>query len=446
MLHAPFSKSVVRLFFAGLTTLMLCSLPAVEGFAEKPSGKIVVWGWKNAIGDVIVDTGILDQFKAEYPDIEVEIVYMGTGDVYTQLPLALTAGTGAGDVVLVENSHMGGFVHMGEGAGLLDLTDKVAPYIDRVNDYKWLDCELDGKYYCMPWDSGPVVTYYRRDIFEAAGLPSEPEKVDELVATWDGYFTTCQTIKEKTGDNCFSHNKANNNARFLEIALWEQGLGYYDIESGDLTVSSEANVKTLEMLGRFWDADLTSDTQPWTDPWYAELGQSAEGAPIASIIEASWMEGLLKGWIAPGTAGKWGVAKMPSMTKDGLRAANDGGSGFIIPSQTQNPEAAWAFVEFMMGREDIQAKMFAASGLIPSLETTYDDPIFQEGDDFLAGQVARAVYVDTVKQIPRAGIYGPDYRMMNEVVGQAVQKFATGQMSAKEALEEAEIEIEANLE
>jgi ABC-type glycerol-3-phosphate transport system substrate-binding protein len=288
--------------------------------------------------------------------------------------------------------------------------------------------------------------YYRRDVFEAAGLPSEPEKVSELVATWDDYFNTCQTIKEKTGDYCFSHNKANNNARLFEIALWEQGLGYYNVDTGELTVSSDENVKTLEMLGRFWDADLTSDTQAWTDPWYAELGQTDEGKPVATIIEASWMEGLLKGWIAPGTAGKWGVAEMPSMTPDGLRTANDGGSGFIIPSQTQNPEAAWAFVEFILGRKESQVKMFAASGLIPSLETTYDDPIFQEGDPFLAGQVARAIYVEKVKQIPRAGIYGPDYRMMNEVAFQGIQKYATGEMEARQALKEAEEEIRANLE
>ncbi len=444
MFKVSFSSTFSRTAFTMIVVIALTSIIAGEVIA-RPSGKIVVWGWQSAIGDVIVNTGILDEFKAEYPDVEVEIVYMASGDVYTQLPLALTAGTGTGDVVLVENSHLGGFVHMGEGAGLLDLTEKVQPYLEIMNDYKWLDYELNGKYYCLPWDSGPVVMYYRRDIFEAAGLPSEPEKVDELVATWDGYFDACNTIKEQTGAYCFSHNKANNNARLLEIALWEQGLGYYDIETGDLTISSEANVKTLEMLGRFWNADVTSDTQPWTDPWYAELGQAEEGKPVASIVEASWMEGLLKGWIAPGTAGKWGVTAMPGMP-GGVRAANDGGSGFIIPAQTNNPEAAWAFVEFTLGRKESQVKMFAASGLIPSLETTYDDPVFKEGDPFLADQVARAIYVDKVKQIPRAGIYGPNYRMMNEVVMQAVQKYALGQMSAEQALKEAEEEIRANLD
>ncbi|MGC8873643.1 MAG: extracellular solute-binding protein [Chloroflexia bacterium] len=83
--------------------------------------------------------------------MEVEIVYYALSNVYTNLPLALTAGTGAPDVCLVENSHLAEYVPRG---GLLDLTDRVQPYIDQMNDYKWADCTKDGRYSCLPWDSG----------------------------------------------------------------------------------------------------------------------------------------------------------------------------------------------------------------------------------------------------------------------------------------------------
>jgi len=36
---------------------------------------------------------------------------------------------------------------------------------------------------------------------------------------------------------------------------------------------------------------------------------------------------------------------MPSLTQDGLRAANLGGSSLAIASVSQNKEAAWKFVE-----------------------------------------------------------------------------------------------------
>jgi ABC-type glycerol-3-phosphate transport system substrate-binding protein len=415
--------------------------------AEKPAGDIVVWGWEAALNDTIEAAGVIEAFNAEFPDVNVEFLIMAPNDVYTNLPLAITAGDELPDVVLVENSRLAQFVHMGGGTALTDLTDKVGPYVDQFNAYKWTDCTMDGKYYCLPWDSGPVVMYYRRDVFDAAGLPSDPEEVTAAIATWDDYLEACQQIKEETGAFCFAHNQANNFGRLYEMTLWEQGLGYYDLESGEVTVDSPENIATLETLGEFWDAELVSDNLEWTDPWYAELGTvPLEEQPIATIIEASWMEVFMKDWIAPGTAGLWGVAEMPSVTAGGVRASNDGGSTFVIPAEAPNPEAAWAFIEHALAKPESQLAMFETSGFIPSLETTYDDALFEAGDEFFDGQNARAIYADVVQRIPSAGIYGPNYNMMNGAVSLAIQRYAAGEVSAAEALQEAAAEIRANLE
>ncbi|MFQ5873410.1 MAG: ABC transporter substrate-binding protein [Dehalococcoidia bacterium] len=408
----------------------------------KPKGKIMLWGWTAAIRDTVEAAGIIEDFNAEYPDIEVEIEYYGPNEVYTNLPLALIAGEGAPDVCLVENSHLSEYVHLG---GLLDLTDMVQPYLDNIVEYKMYDCEKDGKYYCMPWDGGPVVMYYRRDVFEAAGLPTDPAEVSATIATWDDYLEACRTIKEETGNYCFAHNKANNYARLYEMVLWQQGLGYYDPDTGEVTVDSPENIATLERLGKFWEEDLVSDALEWTDPWYAELA-ALEKPIIATLIEASWMDIFLKSWIAPGTGGKWGVAYMPAYQKGGARASNDGGSVFVIPAQTQNPEAAWAFVEFALGRDKSVLRMFAISGFIPSLKSSYDDALFLAGDSFFAGQNVNSVYADVNAKIPRAGVYGPNYAMMNGSVSVAIQLYATGEATAEEALKEAAAEIRAGLE
>jgi ABC-type glycerol-3-phosphate transport system substrate-binding protein len=289
--------------------------------------------------------------------------------------------------------------------------------------------------------------YYRRDVFEAAGLPSDPDEVTTLISDWDEYFDACQTIVDETGAYCFAHNKANNFGRLYEIVLWEQGLGYYDLDTGEVTVSSADNVATLEMLGGFWDADLVSDNLAWTDAWYQEFGTvEVTDGPIATLVEAAWMEVFLKSWIAPGTAGLWGVAEMPSVTGDGPRASNDGGSTFVIPAKAENPEAAWAFVEFCLGKRESQLKMFEVSGFIPSLETTYDDEIFDSANDFFAGQNTFGIYADVVSRIPSAGVYGPNYDMMNSSVANAIQQYALGNLTAQQALEAAETEILSNLE
>src|SRR5215211_4531557 len=95
--------------------------------AAKPTGKVTLWMWK-AAHDTLLNSGVLDEFKKEYPDVEVEEVEYAPADVYQKLPLALQAGTGAPDISLVENSHLAQIVSLG---GLTDMTQWVTPYIDK---------------------------------------------------------------------------------------------------------------------------------------------------------------------------------------------------------------------------------------------------------------------------------------------------------------------------
>jgi lactose/L-arabinose transport system substrate-binding protein len=413
--------------------------PPAATAAPKPKGKITVWMWK-ATEDSIVKPGVVKDFNAEYPDVQVEWVTYNPADVYQKLPLALSAGTGAPDVAYVEDSHLAKFVALG---GLADLTDRVKPYIDKFNTYKWQAGEKDGKYYSVPLDSGPVVMYYRRDLFKTAGLPDDPDKLSDTIKTWDDYLAACKTIKEKTGAPCFPASKAKNSARLYEMMLWQQGLGYYN-QNGEVTVDSPENIATLEILGQFWKNDLTYDEEEWTDNWYAGFSATtleAKPKPVATFVEAAWMGVFFKTWIAPGTAGKWGVALMPTMKPGQVRAANDGGSGFVIPDQSQNKDAAWAFIEFVTARSQEQNKIFAYGDIFPALEASYDDPIYVEPDAFFGGQQTRKVYVDVVKQIPSATVYGPYYQEMNGFVATAIQKFATGAASASDALKEAAASI-----
>jgi len=406
--------------------------PAEE--APLPSGKIVAWAWEAAKGTL--EAGMVG-FNEEYPDIEVEWVVYSPADVYINLPLTLTAGEGAPDVCLVENSHLLQMVELG---GLLDITEQVQPYIESVNAYKWKECVKDGKYYAVPQDSGPVGMYYRRDVFDKAGLASDPESVEELVSTWDKYYEVAKTIKDETGLYMQANNKANNYGRLFEMLLWQRGLGYIDDE-GKVAINSPEAVETLEFLGKMTFEGLFSDELEWTEGWYAELASLDE--PVTTIIEASWMDVFLKSWIAPGTSGKWGVVRMPAWEEGGVRASNDGGSALTITEQSQNPDAAWALVEYTLLRNESQINMFIASGFTPSLETCYDSDVFRMKSDFYGGQVYGALFNEIVKEIPEANIYTAEYGEMNSLTGPEISKYFTGQQSAQEALDNAAEAIRA---
>jgi ABC-type glycerol-3-phosphate transport system substrate-binding protein len=112
----------------------------------KPTGSITVWMWKSD-WDLLVAGKILDDFNNEYPDIKVNRVDIASTDVYQKLPIAISAGTGAPDVSLIEDSALGRFVALG---GLMDLTEQTKPYKDQIIAYKWDQVTKDGKVYGMP--------------------------------------------------------------------------------------------------------------------------------------------------------------------------------------------------------------------------------------------------------------------------------------------------------
>jgi len=427
--------------------LLILSISMVAAFSEVaaaeeaplPSGKLVIWVWTP--NDLWLDAS-LEGFKEEYPDIEWEYVMYGTGDTYTNLALAITAGKGAPDICIIENTRLKSFIDMG---GLLDITEKIQPYIDNLAKNKVADCEKDGKYYGVPWEGGPVGMHYRRDVFEKAGLASDPETVADLVSTYDKYYEVAKTIKEETGSCMEQQSIANNNGRLFEMLLWQQGLGYVDDE-GKVSINSPGAVATLEFIGKMCSEGLFADTIDWTDEWYAQFsstGKPEEVAPVASHIEASWMGGCFKSWICPDTAGLWGLVPMPAWEEGGVRASSDTGDSFIIPEQCQNPEAAWALLEYALLRDQSVINCYIAGGYTPSLLSSLDSFVFKMKDPFYGNQAIGTVFNDIVPNIPEANIYITEYAEVVNLITPEIQKYLTGQQTAQEALDNAATAIRA---
>lgn len=384
-------------------------------------GEITVWGWKDPLTALkTVD----DSFGKAFPNVTIKYVQKAPADTYQGLKLAVSAGSGAPDVVLLEDSYLAQFVSLG---ALADITAQTKPYLKKMNAYKWNAATLKGRVYSMPWDSGPVAMYYRRDVFQKAGVDAGSIK------TWDDYLKAAAVIKAKTGVKMLPLSKARNDARFFETLLWQQGIGYTD-RNGAVIVDKDPRAKlALDLMTKLFKDDLTSDFESWSDPWYKTM---AEGE-IATLPMASWMGGFLKGWIAPKTVGQWGVLPLPTFSGSRARTSNDGGSHLAITDSSKNKDAAWAYIEYHLGRTESQLTMYKATDIFPSLESTYKDAIFNEPDAFFGGQKARQVFAEAVKTVPNATVYTADYPEINGLMTLELQKMATGKQSASDTLKNA---------
>ncbi|MGE5529440.1 MAG: ABC transporter substrate-binding protein [Patescibacteria group bacterium] len=410
----------------------ICSL--LVGAAEGGQVTLTCWGWKYTI-DCLKDS--LAEFNQAYPQIKVDLKIRAPQDIYQRLPKAINAGAGGPDVVVLENSHLPQVMSTG---GLLDLTAWASAYKAKYTAAQWRACLWKDRVLALPWDSGPVGLWYRRDVLEKAGYKPDPESVAALFETWQGLAAAAKEIKERLGIYIFAFSAGQNDGRLFEQILQQQGLGYFD-EQGRVILDRPEAVNALEILGGLYKEGLIQDAIPWTDAWYAGIRDGA----VASIPAAVWMGGFIKSWIAPGTAGNWGVVPLPLPAKGrGVRTSNDGGCSLAVLKQTKKAAAAWSFIQFMSARAETQVKMLRGHDSFPAFMDAYADPFFAEPDPFFGGQAYHKLFADLAPQIP-VWHFTENYAQANSLCSTEIQAYLLGRQDAKTALARAAANIRAKI-
>ena len=415
----------VAVAVAALATLLALATGATA--ARHAGTTLTIWCWTPS-DDALktADAG----FTKAHPDITLNYVQIKPQDVYQKLQLDAAAGSGFPDVSCIEDSHLAQFAKLGI---LADLTKQAAPYKKLIQPYKWTQATLNGKIYAFPWDAGPMALFYRRSVFKEAGInPS-------TIQTWSDFYKAGLKLKQKTGLPIWLQSKAQNDARFFEDLLWQQGLGYVNAKGNVVLDKNPKILATLQFLGKMWNSGILGDQAEWTDPWYASIND----AKVATLPMAVWMGTFLKSWLAPKTAGDWGVIPLPAWTKDGAHTANDGGSALAIFKTSSNFTAAWQYVQWHLGRADVQAHMYEQTDIFPSLESAWRSPYMRQADDYYGGQKQRQLFESLAKQIPVAYIYSSDYEQMDSLMSAELQKFALGKETAAQALKNAASAIRA---
>jgi multiple sugar transport system substrate-binding protein len=228
----------------------------------------------------------------------------------------------------------------------------------------------------FPWDIGPASMFYRRDVFEKAGLPSDPESVAKLLSTWEGFIETGKKVNDPA-NNVFWMDDA------IEIPyIYYAHKNYFD-ENYNVAINNPRTLELLTLAQQARNLGLDAKVTSWTEEWYSMLANGQ----IATQISGCWFGGFLKSWIDPNGAGKWGVIPIP---EDPLQ--NWGGSFLAITEQSQNKQAAWAFIEYAMANADAQNKMFVGVDYFPAFMPAWENPLYQEADFFFGGQMTRALW------------------------------------------------------
>ncbi len=375
VLHVKHTRIVCMVVLVAAAWPLLASGGSEPEAATGPA-QVSIWGWPSA--DQAFEA-VYPAFQEQFPDIEVTWeMKSGVDETRDNLTAAIAAGSGAPDISMIEINDIDKFVLFGGLVNLLQEPYNAGRYEDDFVRYKWQQATtLDGtQLVAFPWDIGPATLFYRRDVLENAGLPSDPAAVEKMVSTWEGYLETGRKVNDPDNGVWWTDNAGQ------VPYIYHSHKNLFDREL-NIAVDNPKTRKALEIAKTIRTEGLDLQSTQWSEEWYAGL---AEGR-IATVISGSWFGGFLKSWVAPEAAGEWGIVPVP---EDPLQ--NWGGSFMAITEQSKNKLAAWKFIEFVLAGSEPQNVIFEAVDYFPALKPAWGDPLYDEPDPYFGGQKTRQMW------------------------------------------------------
>ena len=278
----------------------------------------------------------------------------------------------------------------------LDLKSLAPADIDTKVDPSKVSTSYDttGKLVAIAWDSGPVVMFYRADLFKEAGI--DPNSIE----TYDDYIAAGKKFQEK-----FPNMKFFGNMYVQDDGVWRnmmvQNDTYYLNKNGEITIASPKTIEATKVLRSFADEGIMVNTVNWDGSIRAN-----KSGEVATYMSGAWWAGTIKDQM-PEMKGKWGIMPIPALNKDAARASSSGGAGLsITATDPVKQAAALEFIKYSLMNVDNQLMMYEQFSLFPSYLPAYDDPRFLKADEYF-GDNFNKILADVTKQIPNV-IYNSD--------------------------------------
>nr|WP_229904438.1 ABC transporter substrate-binding protein [Lentzea cavernae] len=347
---------------------------------------------------------LFKEYEAAHSDVKITQRKTGQGQPHHQnLFTKLGAGSGLADIEGVEEGYLSQFMSK---AGQFNDLKEIGP---KVEDDRWLKWKTeavttkDGKLMGYGTDIGPLAMCYRKDLFEKAGLPSDPEGVKALFASWDSYFAAGdQFIAKVPGVAWFDSAAQVYNAMHNQLET-----GYYD-KSDKLVVDTNAAIKAnwttvTAAVAKGQSARLGAFSNEWNTGF--KLGK------FATKTCPSWMLGVVESQAGPENKGLWAVTD--AFPNGG---GNWGGSYLTVPKQSKNAKKAAELAAWLTAPEQ-QIKAFKAKGTFPSQTKALDAPeLLEQANAYFGDVKAGALFATQAKKIKAAQYKGPADGQIQETV------------------------------
>jgi ABC-type glycerol-3-phosphate transport system substrate-binding protein len=368
---------------------------------------------------------LIKQYQASHPNITVnQRKVVRLEDYRARLDQWLAAGSGAGDVVALEEGQI--IAQKAQADKYVNLLDYGAGELkSNFLEWKWnqgLSADQQ-QLIGLGTDIGPLAMAYRTDLFKKAGLPTARDEVSKLWPTWDAYIEAGRKFKA-----------ANTGAKFFDsltnvynTILNQQGdFSYFDT-SNNLVIDTNPRVKTAwDLSTRMYAEGLSASLRTFDPAWNAGFKKDA----FATVAAPAWMLGIIQEQSGASKKGLWDVAAVPG------GGGNWGGSFLAVPTQSKHPREAADLAKFLTSPES-QAAAFKAKKTFPSSPTAQNDPAVQGLEEPYFNNAPIGQIFAQGAQALKPLYLGPKHQPVREKVDDDLRAVEQGKLSAEEGWQRA---------
>jgi multiple sugar transport system substrate-binding protein len=347
-------------------------------------GPVTIWLSNNA-EEKAWGEAMVAAWNGEHPDEQISAQEIPAGETSEEvIGAAITAGNAP---CLVFNTAPAAVPQFQKQGGLvaLDGFEDGADYVearsgDRAEQYR----SPDGNLYQMPWKANPVMIFYNREMFEAAGLDAD----NPPLSTYEDFLATSRTLVADGGARAaiwpaptsqFFQNWFDFYPMFIAAS------GEQLVVDGESTFASEEGFAVAELWRTLYEEGLAPREEHNGDAFADGLAAMSTVGPWAVAVYGDNVD--------------WGVVPVP--TPEGTPAeevqtfSDEKSIGMF--TACENQATAWDVVKFATSEEQDGA-LLEATGQMPmrtNVAETYAD-YFTANPDY----VAFAEQADRTLEVP----------------------------------------------
>ncbi len=429
------SVMLLTIFSLLLTSCAKAEQPPAAA-TGKPYDDVTINVMMEGVPDTEYVQAMLSQFEEE-SGAKVNIEVLNYALMHEKLVPQLTAAAGSGsyDLIVVDNYWVAEFNRAG---WLTSLDDRIAAS-ENISMDNYLPSMVEmvgtynGKTYMLPFYNYAMALVYREDLFTdptiKADYKAEFGKELALPSSIPEYIELAKFMTRDTdGDGQTdvygaSMQGLRPDPTAMEFLNYLYGMGglLYDVE-GNVVLDEKIGVDALNAY-----VDAMKNAAPPGAPSYGfdeAFATMAQGKAF-SYLTYNWMVPVLDDPEQSEVGGKVKVIATPG------GAGLLGGWGWAIPNSSPNPDAAWAFMEWVESFEI--AKERALLGGAPTRADVFED----------ADVLAKYPHYKDVEKIVGDSIMFPMQSrapQIVEVLGRVISETIAGSMTSEAAIAELKTE------